>query len=596
MASPVLAIRIVADAAQAVGALGEVETKTSKLGQAMGKAKPYAAAALGGLAALGKGAFDLASQAQQSAGAVEAVFGAQAAGVKGYADQAAQNVGLAKGEYQDLAATIGSQLKNMGVSQEKLGAQTNDLVSLGADLSAQFGGSTSDAVAALSSLMRGETDPIERYGVSIKAADVAAQKAKMGLSGLTGAADKQATTQATLALLTQQTASAQGAFAREANTAAGQQQRASAEMANAGAKIGEALLPVVTQASLALATFGQWAQQNTPLVQGLAIAIGVIAAAVLAYNGITGAMAVVQGIATAAQWALNVAMSANPIGLVILAIVALIAIVVLLVTHWDTVKAVAIGVWEAIVGAVQAAWNWLVGIGQQIAQWAVKTWNAVLEANRRVWQAIVNFVKAVIQTQINIVKGFLNTVKGVWNNIVTAAKSAWNAVVNAHKAAINAAVNVVKGIISKVRSIFNQVKDAIRSALNGAVGIVSGIISRITATFDRIISRAREIVGMVSGIFSGIRLPSLPFSFAAMPPEVTLAYARTPGSVTAAATTPILDWPTLAGSRTTRPMVVVNITVNGALDPSSTARQVRDIINNDARTRGVVPLGGLALR
>lgn len=49
-------------------------------------------------------------------------------------------------------------------------------------------------------------------------------------------------------------------------------------------------------------------------------------------------MSKAKGIATAAQWALNVAMSANPIGLVIIAIAALIAIVVLLVFHWDTVK------------------------------------------------------------------------------------------------------------------------------------------------------------------------------------------------------------------------------------------------------------------
>lgn len=44
-----------------------------------------------------------------------------------------------------------------------------------------------------------------------------------------------------------------------------------------------------------------------------------------------------QGLATAAQWALNVAMSANPIGAVIIAIVALIAVGVLLYKNWTTV-------------------------------------------------------------------------------------------------------------------------------------------------------------------------------------------------------------------------------------------------------------------
>lgn len=44
-------------------------------------------------------------------------------------------------------------------------------------------------------------------------------------------------------------------------------------------------------------------------------------------------------VATALQWAWNAALTANPIGLIVAAIVAIIAIIVLLVKHWDTLKA-----------------------------------------------------------------------------------------------------------------------------------------------------------------------------------------------------------------------------------------------------------------
>ena len=97
----------------------------------------------------------------------------------------------------------------------------------------------------MSSLLRGERDPIERYGVSIKQADVNARLAAMGLTGLEGEAAKAAERQATLALLTDQTSSALGQFERESDTAAGAQQRATAEWENAQAKLGEALLPTL---------------------------------------------------------------------------------------------------------------------------------------------------------------------------------------------------------------------------------------------------------------------------------------------------------------------------------------------------------------
>lgn len=52
-------------------------------------------------------------------------------------------------------------------------------------------------------------------------------------------------------------------------------------------------------------------------------------------------------IMAAAQWALNAAMSANPIGLVIAGIAALIAIGVLLYKNWDTIKEKVLDLWAA---------------------------------------------------------------------------------------------------------------------------------------------------------------------------------------------------------------------------------------------------------
>ncbi len=82
------------------------------------------------------------------------------------------------------------------------------------------------------------------------------------------------------------------------------------------------------------------------------------------------ASATATGIWTAAQWAWNIAMTANPIGLVIAGIAGLIAIGYTLYTNWDTIKSFFITLWDNPTAAIDmfcnsirdkftAAGNWL---------------------------------------------------------------------------------------------------------------------------------------------------------------------------------------------------------------------------------------------
>jgi hypothetical protein len=231
-----------------------IDQTESRLGKFGSRAKSVGKAAALGLAAVGvaagaaaKVAVDAASRQQQAYGALDSIYGKSAKRVKAWAATAADSVGLARSEYAELSSLVGAQLTNMGLSTDKAAAKSNALIKTGADLAATFGGSVSDAVSAVSSLLKGETDPIERYGVSIKAADVSARLAADGLDGLTGKAAKQAQAQALLSLLTEQTTKSQGAFARESNTLAGQQERLKAKFENVKATIGTALLPMLTR-------------------------------------------------------------------------------------------------------------------------------------------------------------------------------------------------------------------------------------------------------------------------------------------------------------------------------------------------------------
>lgn len=285
----------------------------------VGGVKSFAVPLIGAFAALGIGSIaadafreardfvlnsiTMASDLEQSIGGVDAVFAEQAKTIHRWAETADQAVGLSQSSYNEFATIVGAQLKNLGIPLDDLSGQTNLLIELGADLAAQYGGPTSEAVSALSSLLRGERDPIERYGVTMNEAAVKAEAFSLGLveatqdadkvaaaqlraevaqrahndavekygenssqalsanaslisansalesalEGTTGELTAQQKAQATLSLLMKQTTDAQGAFARESDTLAGKQQRNSAAWENLTTQLGTSFLPVASQ-------------------------------------------------------------------------------------------------------------------------------------------------------------------------------------------------------------------------------------------------------------------------------------------------------------------------------------------------------------
>lgn len=325
--STTLAIRIVADN-QAKAGLGSAATEVDGFGSKLGKVNAALTATMAGIGLLGKASVNAASDAQQNAGAVEAVFGKYAAGIEKTASKAATTVGLSSSAYEQMAAVLGSQLTNAGYSGDVLAGKVNGLIVLGSDLAAVYGGTTADAVEALSSTLKGETDPIERYGVSIKQADINAVLAANHQDKLTGTAGKMATANAALTLITQQTAAAHGQFAIQTDSLAEKQQIMNATWADTKANLGTGLLPVMGLLVDASAAVGGWMGQNTTLVGGLTLGILALVAGTKLVNGVMAAYEAGAKVATAAQWLWNFAMDANPIGLIVLAIAAVIAIVV----------------------------------------------------------------------------------------------------------------------------------------------------------------------------------------------------------------------------------------------------------------------------
>jgi len=221
-----LLIDVAFDGAQAGAQADSLASKFSNM------AKTIVASALGiggalGAAGLLKSAITASSDLEQAMGGVEAVFKDSAGVIHEWAGDTSDSFRLPQAEASQFAAVVGSQLKQAGFAMRDLAPETQKLIELGGDLASTFGGTTSDAVTALSAALRGEIDPIERYGVAINQAMVEAKAMEIAQGDAAKAAEQSTIMQARLALVYEQTADAQGQAARESQTFAASQEKLS---------------------------------------------------------------------------------------------------------------------------------------------------------------------------------------------------------------------------------------------------------------------------------------------------------------------------------------------------------------------------------
>lgn len=249
-----LALLISADSKGAVRGLSQVGSAARKnLGSAESSAGSFfkrmnIGAGEIGLAAAAAGAatIHLANEAGKlnaAAGAVDAVFQGAADSVHEFA-KSADELGISQTRASGLASGLGGQLKSLGFSAGAAAEELEKLVQRAADTAVGIA-TTDDAIASFAALLRGEGDPIEKFGVSIKQTDVNARVLAKGLDTSTVAAKKNSETIARLELLYEQTVDRAGLYGSEANRVAREQAQLSAEFENFKAEVGQGLVPVL---------------------------------------------------------------------------------------------------------------------------------------------------------------------------------------------------------------------------------------------------------------------------------------------------------------------------------------------------------------
>jgi len=234
-----------------------------------GKAIPL----IGGvLAAAGLGsmigdAIQNGSDYSQAQSAVEDVFGRLGAdAIQAFAEGGATSVGQSLNDILAGSTSFGIFGKAAGLADKELVDFSTNLITLGADLSAFANTSPQEAVEAISAGLRGESEPLRKYGVLLDDATLRMKALELGIYDGNGSLTQQQRILAANGVIFDQTAIQQGKFAAESDSLAGRQAVLAASMENVSTQIGTALLPVteafvgflLTEGVPALEEFAAW--------------------------------------------------------------------------------------------------------------------------------------------------------------------------------------------------------------------------------------------------------------------------------------------------------------------------------------------------
>ncbi|WP_336628445.1 MULTISPECIES: phage tail protein [unclassified Microbacterium] len=352
-----------------------------------------------------------------------------------------------------------------------------------------------------------------------------------------------------------------------------------------------AVLPVVTNLAVGIINMVtaviQWGVANKDIVGTLATVGGVIAGVVVgvkafkaaqllltaATYGTQGAMLLAGNsakvfdiglkawsattkAAAAVQAAFNVVMSANPIGIIITAIAALVAGLIYFFTQTETGKAIWAAftkflseAWTNIVNFAKTVWGALasfftdlwtnissffttvwtaiadfaVAIFTPIVDFFVGLWTGVSNAFTATWDAIVAFLTPVFEFIAALIKGYIDiwvgiflilaaALKVVWDGIVTAVTTAWNAIVAFVTPIVDAIVAFVTSsfetFLKGWQVIWTAVSSFFSDIWNAIVAFVTPIINGIRDTITTVVAAIRlaweTYWSAVSAVFSAI--------------------------------------------------------------------------------------------
>jgi len=230
------------------GSLSGIREKLQRVGEGMtsiGQKMSIAVTApIVGLGVYGVKAF---SDLNEAVNASNVVFGTASGKIMEFGKTTAESVGLSQRAFLQASVPIGSALQNVGLSASDAGDMTIKLTQRAADMASVFNTDVGTALGAIQAGLRGEIDPLERFGVGLSETSIKAYAAANGIGTLGTELTMEEKTLARVGLLMEQTNRVQGDFKNTSDGLANSTRIARAELENNAAVLGEKLAPIASK-------------------------------------------------------------------------------------------------------------------------------------------------------------------------------------------------------------------------------------------------------------------------------------------------------------------------------------------------------------
>lgn len=338
---------------------------------------------------------------------------------------------------------------------------------------------------------------------------------------------------------------------------------------NIAASLAEKLVPIIETMIEKVQEAAKWVKENESTIQtwagvilGASVAIGTFLL-LLNWGTIMSAAAnAIKGVRTA-MLAMNAAMLANPVALIIAILAGLVVAFIYLWNNVDGFKQFWLDAWDVIKKAASVAKEWVVNAWNNIGEWFSDKFSKIKQAGKdamdkvkqffsdawtaikKIWDFVEpyfklcwNNIKAIFLVVKSVLSGNFgdawNAIKSIWNNYKTFFSGIWNGIKNVFGSvgswfgsAFQSAWTKIKnafsgwgsffgGLWSNVKNKFGDIGTkvgdamggAVKKAMNSALGKIESAINKGIGLINSAVGFAQKL-GFSVGKVSTIKLPRL---------------------------------------------------------------------------------------
>lgn len=417
----------------------------------------------------GKSMVTAASDYEENLNKIDVAFGKSSDTVKAWAENATKQFGLSRNQALESTALFGDMATSMKLSKSEAADMSMSLAGLAGDLASFKNIGIDQAMTALSSVFTGETESLKQLGIVMTQTNLDAFALANGFGKTTSEMSQAEQVQLRYAYVMAMTTNAQGDYARTADGTANSMRTFQGAVDNLNIALGEHLLPLLTPLIQGATNLINKFAEADPKLQQLILTIGMIAIvvgpALVATGSLISSVGTIIGVFGKAATAISnaggiIGMLTSPVGIAVIAIVALLAIGYLLIKNWDTIKAKAGEVWDWIQGKLQAFDNFLTsvfthdwtenfGVLGEVLNGFFATASAVWDSIKQIFSGITNFIAGV----------FTGDWDRAWNGVIDIFSGIWNGLTAIAKAPLNGMISLVNAAISGLNKISVDIPD-----------------------------------------------------------------------------------------------------------------------------------------